>query len=70
MALEGINSIVWGTKLLQTAILASPVGCISLYPILKAQHCLLSSNEHFDLPMASHLPPPTPSPSRLPTHSL
>ena len=57
MALEGINSIVWGTKL-QTAVLASPKDCISLCPILKAQHCSLSPNGRFNQPTAPHLPTP------------
>ena len=45
MVLGCINRTVWGTKLLLTAILASLVDCISLFHMLKAQHCSLSSTQ-------------------------
>ena len=65
MALEGINRTAWGTRLLLTAVLASLVDSTGLCPILRAQHCCLSPNGCFNLPLASH-PPPHPPPARPP----
>ena len=65
MALEGINRTAWGTRLLLTAVLASLVDSTSLCPMLRAQHCFLSPNGCFNLPLASH-PPLHPPPARPP----
>ena len=64
----GLYRIVWGKKLLLMVVLASLVDCISLCPILKAQHCFLSLNGCFNPPSASHPspPPPIPPPARPP----
>ena len=62
MALEGINRIAWGARLLLTAVLASLVDSTSLCPILRAQHCCLSPNGCFSPPLASYPPPPSPHP--------
>ena len=59
MVLGGIKKTAWVTKLLLTAAWASLVNRIDLCHILKAQHCFLSSNGCFNLPLAPH-PPPTP----------
>ena len=60
MALEDINRIKWGTRLLLTAVLAPFGDYISLCHILKARHCLLSPNGCFSSCTALH--PPTPHP--------
>ena len=62
LAMRGINRIALGTKLLLTAVLSSPVDCISSCQILKAQHCSLSPNGCFTLPSAPHSPPQPISP--------
>ena len=69
MVLRGINRVAWGIKLLLVPILASFVDCISLCHTLKAQHCSLSLNGCFNLPLVSHLPPPPPIPLP-PNHPL
>ena len=61
-ALRGINRTAWGTKLLHTAILTSFVDCISLYHILKAQHCSLGPNGFFNPPTAPTHSHPLPLP--------
>ena len=61
------NRTAWGTKLLLTAVMSSPVDCISLCQILKAQHCSLSLNGGSTPPSAPHPPPPPTSP---PSHLL
>ena len=62
MVLRGINGTAWGTRLLLTPVSASLVDCISLCHTLKAQYCSLSLNGCFNLPLASHPPPPPPHP--------
>ena len=60
MVLVGINRTAWDTKLFLTAVQASPVDCIGLCHILKAQHCFLSLNGCLYLlsaPHPLHLPP-------------
>ena len=64
-ALRGLDRTAWGTKLLQTTVLAHPVDCTSSGPILKAQHCCMNPNGCFSRSSASH--PPMVSPSCLPT---
>ena len=49
---------LYGVQNCSRWVLASPMDCISLGPILKAQHCSLSPNGYFNPPMASHFPPP------------
>ena len=46
MALEGINMIAWGTKLLLTAVLASLVDCISMCHILYTAKLLSGKTLH------------------------
>ena len=58
MVLGRINRTAWGTKLLLTAVWASLVDCISLFHMLKAQHCSLSPNVCFNLSLAPHPPLP------------
>ena len=62
LALRGINRTVWGTKLLQTGVLAHPVDYISSCQIMKAWHCCLSQIGCFNPPLPPHPPwlPPTP----------
>ena len=63
MVLGRVNRTAWGTKLFLTAVLASLVDCHSSCHLLKAQHCSLSPNWCFTLPLAPHPPPlPTPPP--------
>ena len=62
LAQKGINRTAWVTKLLLTAVLSSPVDCISWCQILKAQHCSLSLNGYFTSPSAPHSPPTHPPP--------
>ena len=61
MVLGRVNRTALGTKLLLTAVWASPVDCISSLNFLKAQHCSLSPNGCFTPPSAPHPPhsPPT-----------
>ena len=63
MVLGHVNRTAWGTKLLLTAVWASLVDCISSCHLLKAQHCSLSPNGCFTLPLTPHPPPP-------PIHSI
>ena len=56
--LRGINKAAWGTKLILTADLASPVSCASLGHLLMAQHCHLCLSAFFSPPTAPH-PSPT-----------
>ena len=65
MALEDINKIAWGIRLLPTAVLVSFVNRISSYHILKAQHCSLGVLTCLWLPTCPHLLPPPP-----PAHPL
>ena len=58
MVLGRVNRTAWGTKLLLTAVWASLVDFTSSHPLLKAQHCSLSPNGCFTLPLAPHPPPP------------
>ena len=67
MVLGRVNRTTWGTKPLIMAVWASLVDCISSCHLLKAQHCSLSLNEYFALPLAPYPPPPPPL---LPTHPL
>ena len=55
-----------GLHRVKMTVLTSLVDCISLYHIVKAQHCSLSLNGCFNPPMAPHLAP-TPTPSHPPT---
>ena len=50
--LRGINTTAWGTKLILTADLASPVSCASLGHLLMAQHCHLCLSVCFSPPTA------------------
>ena len=50
IALEGIKRFVWGTKLLQTAVLTSPVDFISLCPNTEATALLFKSECKGSLP--------------------
>ena len=54
LPLRSINRTAWDTKLLLTAVLSSPVDCISLCQILRAKHSSLSPNGWFTPPSAPH----------------
>ena len=62
MVLGCVNRTALGTKLLLTAVWASPVDCISSRNFLKAQHCSLGPNGCFTQPSAPHPPPLPPQP--------
>ena len=66
--LRGINKTAWGAKLILMADLALRVSCATLNHLLMALHCHLCLSACFSSLTASHLPPPpTLSPSYLPT---
>ena len=67
---EGHYRTAWDTKLLLTAVLSSPVDCISLCQILRAKHCSLSPNSCFTPPLAPHCPRHPPLTHPLPIDSI
>ena len=63
---NGINRDVSGTRLLPMTVSTYPMDWVCFYHLLKTQHCCLSPSGKYNLPSATH-PPPPPTPSPL-TH--